>query len=292
MSTGLTTNRNRFAITLVCLGMALGAEGVRAQADNLIEPHWRITHTVTAPWAPAAPSSNVAPPWVGHALTFQTNAVRGPGVLTCGHAVIEPTHYPAEGLFQGSLPAPAATAAQALGIMLLPLAGVRLTCDTGVFEFHRVDAETLLLGLDNQVLTLSRAPGALAEANSPEGRVQRLLEAHFKGDMGFTPASTKSKQDWLSMRLKQRLALYFAKPVSADEVPVINGDPFTDSQEYPTRFAINEASVSGSSADVPVRFADAYRNRNVTYRLVRERGAWRLDDLLYEQGETLQGLLK
>jgi hypothetical protein len=43
---------------------------------------------------------------------------------------------------------------------------------------------------------------------------------------------------------------------------------------------------------VPVRFADAYRNRNVTYRLVRERGVWRLDDLVYEQGEALQGLLK
>ena len=289
----MKNHTNRFAITLVCLGMVLGSEAVRAQADNRIDPHWRITHTVTAPWAPAAPSSNMAQPsWVGRALTFQTNAVRGPGVLTCGHAVIEPTHYPAEGLFQGSLPAPAATAAQALGIMLLPLAGVRLTCDTGVFEFHRVDAETLLLGLDNQVLILSRAPGALAEANSPEGRVQRLLEAHFRGNMGFTPASTKRKQDWLSTRLKDRVAHYFAQPASADEVPVINGDPFTDSQEYPTRFAVNKASVRGSSAEVPVRFADAYRNRNVTYRLVRERGVWRLDDLVYEQGETLQGLLK
>jgi len=88
------------------------------------------------------------------------------------------------------------------------------------------------------------------------------------------------------------VAHYFAQPASADEVPVINGDPFTDSQEYPTRFAVNKASVRGSSAEVPVRFADAYRNRNVTYLLVRERGVWRLDDLVYEQGETLQGLLK
>lgn len=289
----MTTLMNRFAITLSCLGAALGSDAACAQADNRVESHWRITHAVTAPWAPAASSPNMAQPsWVGRALTFQTKAVRGPGVLTCSHAVIEPTQYPAEGLFQGSLPAPATTAAQALGIMLLPLTGVRLTCDNGMFEFHRVDADTLLLGLDNQVLTLSRAPGALAEANSPEGRVQRLLEAHFKGDMGFTPASTERKQDWLSKGLKHRVALYFAKPVSADEVPVINGDPFTASQEYPTRFAVNKASVSGSSAEVPVRFADAYRNRSVTYRLVRERDVWRLDDLLYEQGETLQGLLK
>jgi hypothetical protein len=116
----MTTLMNRFAITLSCLGAALGSDAACAQADNRVESHWRITHTVTAPWAPAAPSPNMAQRWVGHALTFQTNAVRGPGVLTCGHAVIEPTHYPAEGLFQGSLPAPAATAAQALGIMLLP----------------------------------------------------------------------------------------------------------------------------------------------------------------------------
>ena len=40
----MTTHINRFAITLVCLGMVLGSEAVRAQADSRSEPHWRITH--------------------------------------------------------------------------------------------------------------------------------------------------------------------------------------------------------------------------------------------------------
>lgn len=269
--------------------LALSAQ---AQAGTPIEPDWRISRVAVAPWAPDKASRYGARPWVGQSVTFHHDSVDGPSVLHCRHAVLEPTRFPAEGLFQGSLPAPAAAVAQALGISHLPLAGVSLTSDTGVFEFHRVDADTLLLGLDNQVLTLSHAPGALAPARAPEGRVQRLLEAHFNGDMGFSSATVKAKRIWLSTRLKNRIAGYFARPAPADEAPAIDGDPFTDSQEYPVRFAVGKAVVSQGMAEVAVRFTDGERDRTVVYRMRRDGGAWCVDDLRYEGGETLLWLLK
>ena len=208
-------------LALLCLAFT------QARASEL-DGAWRIAQSQAAPWARPDKS---APNLRGRTLKLQADRLQGPGALNCTQVVTEPTAYPAAGLFQGNLPAPAMQAAQALGITRFPAIGVRLRCDSGVFEFHQVDADTFLLGLDKRVLTLSRAPGALAAASAPEGRVQRLLEAHFSGDMRFDPAGVAGKLRWLSARLKQRIAAYFYRPRPADDVPVLQGDPFTDSQE-------------------------------------------------------------
>ncbi|MEO8010400.1 MAG: hypothetical protein ABI650_02020, partial [Dokdonella sp.] len=159
------------------------------------------------------------------------------------------------------------------------------------FEFHFADAGTLLLGLDDHVLTLSRSAGTLAPATSAEGRVQRFLENHFDGDMTFSAEGVKSHRQWLSTRLGATLREYFARPQVDDEVPVINGDPFTDSQSYPTRFTVGKARSSSDRAEVPVRFSDGYRHRTVVYALRRAGATWELDDLVFEGGETLSMLI-
>lgn len=263
-----------------------------AGSPKALAPEWRITRVIGAPWAPVESTRPPLQDWVGKTVSFKSDRVEGPGVLRCGHAVRETTSYPAESLFQGNLPAPAPEAAQALGIAHLPIAGMSLSCDSGIFEFHRVDAENMLLALDNQILTLSHSPGTLASADSPEGRVQRLLEAHFGSDMGFTPANLKAQRIWFSRALDEAMSQYFARPTSADEVPAIDGDPFTDSQEYPQRFSVGTARMADGTADVPVRFSDAYRDRTVTYVMRREGGAWHLDDLRLDSGDTLRGLMK
>ncbi|MCB1576158.1 MAG: hypothetical protein KDI81_02145 [Xanthomonadales bacterium] len=45
------------------------------------------------------------------------------------------------------------------------------------------------------------------------------------------------------------------------------------------------------TADVPVLFSDAYRDRTLIYVMPLERGTWHLDDLRLGTGETLRGLL-
>lgn len=268
--------------------LALLTAAEPALAADALTGSWRFTHAAAAPWgAPLAGGATLA----GQTLILAPKRMQGPAPLDCGPARLEASAYPAEGLFQGNLPAPAKKQAQALGLGRFPVSGLRVTCGAGIFEFHRADADTLLLGLDNRVWTLSRAPGALAAADSPAGRVERLLETHFAGDMGFDAKSAAAKAAFQSQRLNQLVAAYLARPRPQDEVPPINGDPYTDSQEYPTRFAVGAARLQRDRAQVPVRFADALSRRSLTFELVRTGGVWQVDDIDYGHGDRLSTLL-
>lgn len=273
---------------LLTLLLTTPAPGLAAPSD--LAGSWRFTHALAAPWgAPLAGSAELA----GQTLRLTARSMAGPAPLDCGGAArLEATAYPAEGLFQGGLPAPATPAAQALGLGKFPVEGLRVTCDQGSFEFHQADADTLLLGLDNRVWTLSRAAGARVSADSPAGRVQALLERHFSGDMGFDAGTAQTKAPFQSKALNRRFAAYLAQPRSPDRVPPIDGDPYTDSQEYPTRFAVGPARMQHNRARVPVRFADGWSQRTVIYELAREAGAWRVDDLEYGSGGRLGALLR
>ncbi len=252
-----------------------------------LEGDWRIALSRAAPWATDA---GAAQAMVGARFALREGRASGPGPLSCGQARVQAIVSPPEGLFQGGLPVPARDAA-ALGLAAVEVPGFRLECDSGSFDFHQADADTVLLALDNRILSFSRAPGALAPQDAPEARVQALLEQHFAGDMGFLADGAAAKAAWLTSELQARIDAYFARGWPDDEVPPINGDPFTDSQEYPTRFAVQAARIEGDVAEVPVRFADAYAGRELLYRLRREAGGWRIDDIDYGRGEHFSGLL-
>jgi hypothetical protein len=261
--------------------------------DADILGRWRFVRAVAAPWTVrGTPGKSDPRGWIGTTIQFHPDRVVGPGVLSCGRADYTPTRGGADALFQGSLPAPAARAAELLGLTDARVAGTSLNCDAGLFEFHRADRNTMLVALDDVIWTLDRSPGAFAPASAPAGVVQRLLERHFAGDMGFDATTVREKRDWLSDGLRTHITRYFAKPRPSDEVPPIDGDPFTDSQEYPTRFSVANGVVRGSHASVTVRFADGHRVRPVVFILRRDRGAWRVDDLRYESGETLDAMLR
>ena len=200
---------------------------------------------------------------------------------------------PAEGLFQGGLPAPAKKLArEVLGFARLPVAGISLHCDAGLYEFHQADAQSMLVAVNNVIWTLDRSPAAFAAATSPSGVMQRFLEQHFADDMGFLKPDVMAKRAFFTDSLIRRIDRYFAKPSPKDETPAIDGDPFTDSQEYPTRFSVGAGKVTGDRATVRVRFADGYRVRRVTYLLRSQSGTWRIDDIHYDGGQpTLLALL-
>jgi hypothetical protein len=264
----------------------------RPAGDPAILGSWRIVRSAVAPWVRQAKIVNAHRDWIGRTVTFTPQRMTGPGALRCARATYTPTSGPAEGLFQGSLPAPATDAAAALGIVRMPVRGTRLACDGGVFELHRVDDTTLLVALDDVIYTLDRSPGAAAVDTSPTGIVQRLLEHHFATSMAFDTAHMRYHEPWLSQRLRAAIARYFAKPVNPNEAPAIDGDPFTDSQEHPTRFSVQRATVRGDEATVPVRFSDGRRVRTVRYYLLRESAVWAVDDLYYESRKSLSGWLR
>lgn len=278
--------------TAVVANSAVKAPNMSApKADTSLHGVWRVSRGVIAPWVPEGDKSWDTKSWVGQTIRFEATRVAGPESLKCSDAHYEATSFPADALFQGGLKEPSKTAAQNLGFMKFPVAGTSLNCEAGLYEFHRADANTEMVAINNVIWTLDRSPGARAVATSPAGVVQRFMESHFAGDMGFDSASFAAKQKWMTPSLIKLTNKYFAKPVPKDEVPDIDGDPFTNSQEYPTRFSVSAAKVTGTTATVRVGLSDAFVTRNVVYEMRLDAGVWRVDDVKYDEGPTFRALL-
>lgn len=276
-----------FLLALVIGVVAISDAFAGAFEATLPDVEWRIGQGLAAPWAAAArvsPRSGLA----GQHVRFSATSVAAPDPLACGKPRYEYVLSPAEGLFQGMLPSPTAQGARSLGISHLPLLTLRVTCDGGVFDYHLVSQDKALLGLDNIVWPLIRRSGKA----TPEHVVLALFQSHLTHDMAFTPASVTRKHAYLTEGLRAAIAAYFRRPVAQDEAPPINGDPFTNTQEYPRRFVPGRASIGGRRAVMPVQFGDDAASRVVEVLLHQSGRRWRVDDLRYEDGGTLRGLLQ
>lgn len=275
---GLRTSATALIMTLVA-GVA-GADTWRPLEA------WRIENGSVAPWATAG--IRVDPALLGKTIRFTATRLIAPRPLACEGATYEWLFGDAEGLFEGNLPAPAKAAAQALGLGDGPYATLRIGCPNAGFDFHRAPDGTLQLGLDNVVWTLRPAgrPTTAAEI------VQELLVTHFTHEMAFTPESVALKRGFLSAGLLVAADAYFARPSSPDEVPAIDGDVFTDTQEYPDRFTLGTIRATARRTVVRVHFAGEQLKRRVDYVLIREGGRWVLDDLFDERGGSLRRQLR
>jgi hypothetical protein len=273
---------------LAAITLSLGVAAARPAAAEDWQPLelWRIETGRVAPWAP--PGTRIDPAYQGQEVRFEAARLVAPHPLACAGATYEWIVGGPEGLFEGNLPAPAAPAARRLGLDDKAVATLRVSCANAGFDFHRTSGGELLLGLDNVVWTLR----PIRAAASPADIVQELLVVHLTHDMGFTRESVARKRAFLSTDLQARIARYLAAPGSPDEVPAIDGDPFTDSQEYPDRFRLGAVRTAPTRTVVPVHFADAHAKRRVDYRLVRQGTRWVVDDLVDERGQSLRDLLR
>jgi hypothetical protein len=110
---------------------------------------WTVASVERAPWAQGQPDRN----WVSQSIRFRRGRVVGAQPLGCTAARWAIVVSPANGLFQGGLAEDRAEAdAARLGIPL-PAVTYRLSCSTGLFDFHRT-ATGLILALDNDLLRL------------------------------------------------------------------------------------------------------------------------------------------
>lgn len=139
-------------------------------------------------------------------------------------------------------------------------------------------------------LAPARAVAADQSGPTPDAVVHAFYRYHFAHDMAFTKAAVRLRSQWLAPDLIALCDAYFAAPLPADEVPEIDGDPFTDSQEPPYRFRVGAAKRSGDSAFVPVTFVfpEAGRQRHLTLVLVRAGGVWRIADVRYQYRPSLR----
>jgi hypothetical protein len=267
--------------------LAAASVSARTLVPELPDGEFRVSRGIAAPWLDAETAAVDTRARLGDAWSITPGRFAVPGLAACNTPRYDRAALPPEGLFQGNLPAPTADAAARLAMTRTPVASVSVSCDAGIFDLHWVTSDALMVAIDNVIWVLDRSPGARAPTDAPGHALQRLLEAHFAGDMGFTPASVATKRAFLAERLQRAISAYFAHPHPEDEPPPINGDPFTDSQEYPVLFSVREATVDGTLARVPVRFDDGHRTRAIQFELVRETEGWRVLDLRYEDGSTL-----
>jgi uncharacterized protein DUF3828 len=126
---------------------------------------------------------------------------------------------------------------------------------------------------------------------SPVAVVRAFYAYHFAHDMGFTEASVRAKAAWLAPALVDLCRAYFRKPVSAGEVPDIDGDPFTDSQEYPTSFRVGPSRSSKTTTQVAVMLAWPHRQRTISVQMMQRHGSWRITNIVYDDSRSLRGLL-
>lgn len=269
------------------VALALCASAAQAQ-DVPIEPGvaFKLSGVAAAPWAGGTSPPAGIGALRGKPVTFAVGRVSGPHPLGCTQARYGFHVQPPEGLFQGGLPAPAAEAARRMGLGAQTLT-MRVDCSSGSFDFHVLSDRKLLLGLDNAVWTLERAAGG--PGATPEAVVQRLLVDHFTHEMAFTPETVARKRNLLTASLNNAIAVYFRQVFPEDEPPPINGDPITNTQDYPTSFEIARAVRADRVASVRVVFSAEGMTRPVVFRLRRGEGAgWRVDDLVYEDRSTFR----
>jgi hypothetical protein len=255
---------------------------------------WQIVGQQPASWLDDAGRQQLSNlPVLGRIITFTPQEVLADLVFGCSDAHYERIVLPADGLFQGNLPAPATTAAQELGLTQLPAPGVEVICDSGLFDYHFAGPDRLLTALDNEILTLERAPAAAAGTSEvAAGRaVAAFYRFHLAHDMAFTEDNLGQRQNRLSPDLYRLLADELQRPSAADEAPYINVDPFTDTQEYPTGFQIVQSEHDHGKVKVKVDFALLPQRRTVIVQLIPVADRWLIDDLTYEDGQSLRGLL-
>ena len=128
-------------------------------------------------------------------------------------------------------------------------------------------------------------------AVGPATVVQALFSDHFKHERGFTKASVARKAKWLSTDFLNLLNVELDRRANPNEAPTIDGDPFTDSQEYPKRFVVGKAEIRGDVTRIPVIFTGNGHRRTIAVRLLETTDGWRVDDLFYEDGKTLRSRL-
>jgi len=145
-------------------------------------------------------------------------------------------------------------------------------------------------------VTVATLSSVFAQSNTPNSaltdQVTAFYRFHFTHDMAFTREAVKTRAAWFTPELLKICASYFASPAVTDQVPIIDGDPFTDSQEYPNGFEIGIPKQFRSTALVPVtfRWSDG-RKVSLSVAVVMQNRKWLINDFKYPDGSSLRSLI-
>lgn len=128
-----------------------------------------------------------------------------------------------------------------------------------------------VLGL---LATLAAAP---VRADEPSDLINRIYDYYLHPNPDAAPL--EDDRSLFTKRLNGLFDTYFAN-AGGDEVGPLDFDPFISAQDYELKdFSITSESVDGDAATISVAFMNFDYRSALTYSLLREDGAWRVEDI-------------
>ena len=131
--------------------------------------------------------------------------------------------------------------------------------------------------------------------------VKAFYAFHFTHNFDFSERAIKLRHRWLDENLYSLLLAEWKKSNSAnqDEVPDLDGDPFTNSQDPPATFRLGESKQDEKNASVIVFFiwkekGKVIEERQVEVKLTKSASGWKIANIIsgQEEDDDLLRLLK
>jgi hypothetical protein len=133
--------------------------------------------------------------------------------------------------------------------------------------------------------------------------VRSFYSFHLAHNKDFTLRNVQQRKRFLTPELYgllvdeiKRQAAY--TKVHPDEAPDFEGDPLTDSQEYPDSFRVGKADGSGDVVKVAITLLWSARTsrgrdkRDIVVEMTKRGQAWLINDVVNNEGTSLRQDLK
>lgn len=145
--------------------------------------------------------------------------------------------------------------------------------------------------------------GVRAQQPNAASAVNSFYRFHLSHHMDFRARNIQLRRRWLTPEFYQLLLIEIKRQAAyskahPDEVPDYDGDPFTDSQEYPDSFRVGKQVMDGERAKVTVTLLWSARTsrgrdkRDIVVEAVQGPSGWLIDDIVNSEGSTLRDEFK
>lgn len=131
-----------------------------------------------------------------------------------------------------------------------------------------------------------------SQTSAPEAIVSDLYKQHDAKKSPFFQTKNRALVD--KYFTKTLADLIWKDAVSSKgEVGAIDGDPLYNAQDMEIKnFSIGKGDVKGDAATVAVTFTNFDDKKTINFALRQSNGAWKIDNILYGDGDSLLKWLK
>jgi uncharacterized protein DUF3828 len=135
---------------------------------------------------------------------------------------------------------------------------------------------------------------ATAESASPQAFIDGIYKHYLgKDSKGLALSNDAVIRRYFAPPLAAAIVKDFAQAHKAGEVPLLNGDPFVDAQDWEiSNLKTAVKSTGASTAVATATFVQFMEPRTVTLDLVNTPAGWRIADIRWPRGSSLRALYK